>query len=80
MLPVDPAHTRSQWAARQGGDDRGGRVTIGTEGAAVLLVEDDALLRRAISRALTEVHADVTAVATGAAALEAVGPGPASRL
>lgn len=51
-------------------------MSIGTEGAAVLLVEDDALLRRAISRALQEVHARVTAVGTGLEALEAVGDGP----
>ena len=51
-------------------------MSIGTEGAAVLLVEDDALLRRAIGRALQEVHAQVTAVGTGLEALEAIGPGP----
>lgn len=52
------------------------RASLGLEQVPVLLVEDDARLRAAVSRALGEAGARVHATGTGQGALAAAGPGP----
>jgi DNA-binding response OmpR family regulator len=49
------------------------------EGAAVLVVEDDASLRGLVARSLREHGAEVVTAADGTGALNALGPGPGSR-
>ena len=46
------------------------------EGAAVLVVEDDSVLRGAVARGLREAGLTVTTAADGTGALAALGPGP----